>query len=240
MSGSKRRLPGTIEPSKEKRHCGADGCNDQLVGTSFAYHYRSRTDFDKLKVLRNLPRQLAEEELKTTDSHTAYMFRHNHSATNLPHWRAHKPVAKAIPSIFQRADQNDNNQEEEEEGEESEVEMEEAGDNIVEELPGKRARPDDEETESLSDVEEEEAETEAAGVKVLMKQVKEALLQRGGFDDDLMEELGEKIAQKVALKTAELFKAEGGEGDKIALKAAQKTVYYKLNWPKLNWPNRLL
>ena len=125
MSGSKRRLPGTIEPSKEKRHCGADGCNDQLVGTSFAYHYRSRTDFDKLKVLRNLPRQLAEEELKTTDSHTAYMFRHNHSATNLPHWRAHKPVAKAIPSIFQRADQNDNNQEEEEEGEESEVEMEE-------------------------------------------------------------------------------------------------------------------
>ena len=99
MSGRKRRLPGTIEPSKEKRHCGADGCNDQLVGTSFAYHYRSRTDFDKLKVLRNLPRQLAEEELKTTDSHTAYMFRHNHSATNLPHWRAHKPVAKAIPSI---------------------------------------------------------------------------------------------------------------------------------------------
>ena len=131
--------------------------------------------------------------MKTTDSHTAYMFRHNHSATNLPHWRAHKPVAKAIPSIFQRADQNDNNQEEEEEGEESEVEMEEAGDNIVEELPGKRARPDDEETESLSDVEEEEAETEAAGVKVLMKQVKEALLQRGGFDDDLMEELGEKL-----------------------------------------------
>ena len=54
-------------------------------------------------------------------------------------------------------------------------------------------------------------------------------------DDDLMEELGEKIAQKVALKTAEPFKAEGGEGDKIALKAAQKTVYYKLNWP-----NRLL
>ena len=58
MSGRKRRLPGTIEPSKEKRHCGADGCNDQLVGTSFAYHYRSRTDFDKLKVLRNLSRQL--------------------------------------------------------------------------------------------------------------------------------------------------------------------------------------
>ena len=211
MAGRKRRLPGTIEPSKEKRHCGADGCNDQLVGTSFAYHYRSRTDFDKLKVLRNLPRQLAEEELKTTDSHTAYMFRHNHSATNLPHWRAHKPVAKAIPSIFQRADQNDNNQEEEEEGEESEVEMEEnpeADGNIVEVLPGKRARSDDEERES--DVEEEEAETEAAGVKVLMKQVKEALLQRGGFDDDLMEQLGEKIAQKVALKTAELFKAEGG------------------------------
>ena len=87
MSGRKRRLPGTIEPSKEKRHCGADGCNDQLVGTSFAYHYRSSSDFDKLKVLRNLPRQLAEEELKTTDSHTAYMFRHNHSATNHPHWR---------------------------------------------------------------------------------------------------------------------------------------------------------
>ena len=67
-------------------------------------------------------------------------------------------------------------------------------------------------------------ETEAAGVKVLMKQVKEALLQRGGFDDDLMEQLGEKIAQKVALKTAKLFKAEGGEGDKIAVKAAQKNV----------------
>ena len=68
MAGRKRWLPGTIEPSKEKRHCGADGYNGQLVGTSFAYHYRSRTDFDKLKVLRNLPRQLAEEELKTTDS----------------------------------------------------------------------------------------------------------------------------------------------------------------------------
>jgi len=57
-------LPGTIEPSKEKRHCGADDCNEQLVGTSIGHHYRSRTDFDKLKVLRNLPRQLAEEELK--------------------------------------------------------------------------------------------------------------------------------------------------------------------------------
>ena len=67
MSGRKRRLPGMIEPSKEERHCGADCCNDQLVGTSFAYHYRSRTDFDKLKVLRNLPRQPAEEELKTVE-----------------------------------------------------------------------------------------------------------------------------------------------------------------------------
>ena len=56
-------MPGTIEPSKEKRHCGADDCNEQLVGTSIGHHYRSRTDFEKLKVLRNLPRQLAEDEL---------------------------------------------------------------------------------------------------------------------------------------------------------------------------------
>ena len=69
MAGRKRRLPGTIEPSKEKRHCGADDCNEQLVGTSIGHHYRSRTDFDKLKVLRNLPRQLAEDELKNLDSH---------------------------------------------------------------------------------------------------------------------------------------------------------------------------
>ena len=218
-------MPGTIEPSKEKRHCGADDCNEQLVGTSIGHHYRSRTDFDKLKVLRNLPRQLAEEELKNLDPHTAYMFRHNHSATNLPHWRTHKPVAKPIPITFQRADQNDNNQEEEEEGEESEAEAEgdpEAGGDIVEELPDKRARLDNEERESLSD-DGEEAETED-GVRELMQQVKEALMQRGGLDDDLMEELGEKIAQKVALKTAELLKAENGEGDRIALKAAQKTV----------------
>ena len=45
---------GTIEPSKEKRHCGADDCNEQLVGTSIGHHYRSRTDFEKLKVLRSL------------------------------------------------------------------------------------------------------------------------------------------------------------------------------------------
>ena len=47
-------MPGTIEPSKEKRHCGADDCNEQLVGTSIGHHYRSRTDFEKLKVLRSL------------------------------------------------------------------------------------------------------------------------------------------------------------------------------------------
>ena len=158
MAGRKRRLPGTIEPSKEKRHCGAEDCNEKLVGTSIGHHYRSKTDFDKLKVLRNLPRQLAEDELKNLDSHMAYMFRHNHSATNLPHWRTHKPVAKPIPSAFQRADQNDNNQEEEEEGEESEAETEgdpEAGGDILGELPGKRARLDNEERESISDVGEE-------------------------------------------------------------------------------------
>ena len=98
-------MPGTIEPSKEKRHCGAEDCNEKLVGTSIGHHYRSKTDFDKLKVLRNLPRQLAEDELKNLDSHMAYMFRHNHSATNLPHWRTHKPVAKPIPSTFQRQQQ---------------------------------------------------------------------------------------------------------------------------------------
>ena len=40
---------------------------------------------------------------------------------------------------------------------------------------------------------EEEAETET-GVKMLMQQVKEALMKRGGLDDDAIEELGEKIA----------------------------------------------
>ena len=59
-----RDRPGTIEPSKEKRHCGAEDCNEKLVGTSIGHHYRSKTDFDKLKVLRNLPRQLAEDENK--------------------------------------------------------------------------------------------------------------------------------------------------------------------------------
>ena len=63
MAGRKGQLPGTIEPSKEKRHCGAEDCNEKLVGTSIGHHYRSKTDFDKLKVLRNLPRQLAEDEL---------------------------------------------------------------------------------------------------------------------------------------------------------------------------------
>ena len=85
--GRKRRLPGTIEPCKERRHCGADRCNEQLVGTSISQHYKSKTDFGKLKELRSLPRQLAEEKLKTLDPHLAYMFRHNHSATNLPHWK---------------------------------------------------------------------------------------------------------------------------------------------------------
>ena len=72
--GRKRRLPGTIEPCKERRHCGADRCDEQLVGTSISQHYKSKTDFGKLKELRSLPRQLAEEKLKTLDPHLAYMF----------------------------------------------------------------------------------------------------------------------------------------------------------------------
>ena len=67
--GRKRRLPGTIEPCKERRHCGADRCDEQLVGTSISQHYKSKTDFGKLKELRSLPRQLAEEKLKTLDPH---------------------------------------------------------------------------------------------------------------------------------------------------------------------------
>ena len=143
--GRKRRLPGTIEPCKERRHCGADRCNEQLVGTSISQHYKSKTDFGKLKELRSLPRQLAEEKLKTLDPHLAYMFRHNHSATNLPHWKTHKPVAKPIPKAFQRrsVDQNDNEEEKEEEEEESEHdEAGSAGDHeeggLVEPGPGAR------------------------------------------------------------------------------------------------------
>ena len=41
--GRKRRLPGTIEPCKERRHCGADRCDEQLVGTSISQHYKSKT-----------------------------------------------------------------------------------------------------------------------------------------------------------------------------------------------------
>ena len=36
--GRKRRLPGTIEPCKERRHCGADRCDEQLVGTSISWY----------------------------------------------------------------------------------------------------------------------------------------------------------------------------------------------------------
>ena len=131
--GKKRQLPGTIEPSKEKRHCCADHCNEQLVGTSLGHHLRSKAEIDKLKELRSLPRQLAEDELKTLDSHIAFMFCHNHSATNIPHWRTHKPVAKPIPKTFQScsADQNDNQEEEEEEEESGNDETGMEGENCL-------------------------------------------------------------------------------------------------------------
>ena len=106
--GRPHKLPGVVAPSKLKRRCGAEGCDVQVVGTELPQHYRARTDFKKLGQLRKLPIEVAEEELKGLDPHTAYMFRHKHSSLNLPRWDTHRPVPKPLPKLFQKKAFNTN------------------------------------------------------------------------------------------------------------------------------------
>ena len=101
---SQRRAGGRGQNSKLKRVCGAEGCEVQVVGTELPYHYKARTDFEKLGELRRLPEEMAEERLKDLDPHTVYMFRKKHTSLNLPKWNTHKPVPKSVPQAFGKKD----------------------------------------------------------------------------------------------------------------------------------------
>ena len=124
--GRPHKLPGVEAPSKLKRVCGAEGCEVQVVGTELPYHYKARTDFEKLGELRRLPEEMAEERLKDLDPHTVYMFRKKHTSLNLPKWNTHKPVPKSVPQAFRKKDLNENTEENraEENNEEKNIEEE--------------------------------------------------------------------------------------------------------------------
>ena len=66
-------------------------------------HYTNSTNWSALDRLKECVGDTAlEEELTKVDEHTAYMFRHKHSKTNMPSWTVHKQdknyVAAAGPS----------------------------------------------------------------------------------------------------------------------------------------------
>ena len=229
--GRKPRLPGTVEPSKEKRQCGAVGCDEEVVGTSLPHHYRNNTDFNKLGELRRLPREQAAEELESLDCHMRYMFHHNHSASYLPHWRTHKKVQKPAPRFFQRPDLNDNHDDATEtqnngdpEPEASskrshpaEEEDDREGSDREHDPDDKRVRFNSEESLAISDDEREVKAKSESEVKTLLEQITESLKKMGGLNDNVVEELSEKIALKTARKTVELLRIESEEAEKVGL-----------------------
>ena len=95
------KAPGAEAKSKVKRICGAEGCKLEVRGTDLAKHYKSNTNFSMLAELKTLSLEAADNVLKNNaDPHTAYMYTHNHSVTDLPNWNTHKPARKPVPSIF--------------------------------------------------------------------------------------------------------------------------------------------
>ena len=112
VMGRPSKPPGAESRSKIKRICGAESCKEEIRGTDLGKHYKSKTDFRMLTVLKTLPLESAEEKLKQVDTHTAFMFKNGHSQTNLPKWNTHTPKnRKPIPAMFKpKVTVGDNNQ----------------------------------------------------------------------------------------------------------------------------------
>ena len=71
----RHKVPVGKQPQlKVQRVCGADGCGKVTRGTDLLKHYRNKTDFTKLKELKNMSIDAAEIMVKTVDLHTRFMF----------------------------------------------------------------------------------------------------------------------------------------------------------------------
>lgn len=99
--GRPARIDGVESQSKLKRVCAAQGCGLEIRGTNLGRHYKMNTNFQMLHELKLLSSEVAESTVKhKADPHTAYMFRNNHSMTNLPRWNTHKATKKPVPDAF--------------------------------------------------------------------------------------------------------------------------------------------
>ena len=75
-----------------------------MRGCDLSRHYYRNTDWDALDNLYKCVGDTAlEEELTKVGEHTAYMFRHKHSKTNMPNWTVHKQDKNYVPTAGKSA-----------------------------------------------------------------------------------------------------------------------------------------
>ena len=78
------------------RDCMALGCGASMRGSDLARHYRQKTDYKMISVVKKLSPSEAETELKAMGIHTAFMYKSGyHSSDKSPHWTTHKPTKQA-------------------------------------------------------------------------------------------------------------------------------------------------
>ena len=98
--GQQKQPAGKESQSKVKRICRAKFCKRVTRGTDLSKHYRSMTDFIKLKELQNMSKDSAEKIVKTVDEHTKFMVENGYTEFKMPCWKSHKPALKRIPDVF--------------------------------------------------------------------------------------------------------------------------------------------
>jgi uncharacterized membrane protein YfhO len=75
-------------------------CGNMPKGRDLARHYRKLTDFNKLKELLNISKEVDEKKAEPVDAHTRFMFENGYSESKMPSWTDHKPAPKVVPDIF--------------------------------------------------------------------------------------------------------------------------------------------
>jgi hypothetical protein len=91
MTGRRSVVPGLEGGrSKKKYRCQASGCGVTPRGSDLSQHYKSKTDWDKVKRMNAAMGTAALEKLlQEADPHTRFIFEKHYAENRLPTYTSH-------------------------------------------------------------------------------------------------------------------------------------------------------